>query len=224
MTTARAKLRRAGLVLVSFGAVFAAIVVSENLWKEWYHPRVTGDVALAETPPASDKDQLIGEPNSPTPPDNSAMSSPPGMDQLLNDVYRMHRRMNQMFQDSFSSIGPNSLVRGDISMAPDADIRDEGDRYIVKMDLPGHTKADIIVSLDGQSLTVSGKRTEDIQREEKSKYFIHERTAGEFMRSFSLPGPVKQTGAKAKYENGVLSVEIPKDQASKSSGNRILVE
>jgi HSP20 family protein len=93
--------------------------------------------------------------------------------------------------------------------APDIEIKETKDAYVMKADLPGIRDQDLEVSVVGNRLTISGKREEE-QREEDDRYFAYERTYGSFSRSFTLPEGADLDKIKADLREGVLTVEIPK--------------
>jgi len=88
------------------------------------------------------------------------------------------------------------------------DVSENDKEYVLEAELPGFDKKDISVELKNNYLTISASR--DCEKEEKEKNFIRrERCYGEFSRSFYAKG-VKQEDIKAKYENGILTVSLPK--------------
>ena len=90
------------------------------------------------------------------------------------------------------------------------DIKDLGNAYLLEADLPGFDKKDIRLDLNGDTLTISAERhTESENDEKKDKYLRVERSYGSYSRSYDLTG-VDVAGIKAKYENGVLAVNLPK--------------
>lgn len=101
-------------------------------------------------------------------------------------------------------------------MTPAVDVSEKEDRYIVKADLPGMKQEEIKVNLEDNVLTISGERKEEKEeKDEKKRYHYYERSYGSFARSFTLPNTVKTEEIKAKYEKGVLHIEIPKAEAKK---------
>ncbi len=89
------------------------------------------------------------------------------------------------------------------------DIVDQGDLYEVRADLPGVRKENVEVSLVGRTLQVEGKEMRE--KEEKGKnYVTRERAYGGFSRSVLLPEDVVSDKISAKYEDGVLTVTVPK--------------
>jgi HSP20 family protein len=85
----------------------------------------------------------------------------------------------------------------------------------VRLDIPGMDPKDIDIQLNGNVLTLSGRRKEE--KEEKGKtYHRVERLSGRFSRSISLPCPVKEEAIDAKYRDGVLTITMPKTEEAKS--------
>ncbi len=90
------------------------------------------------------------------------------------------------------------------------DVKDEGDRYELEADLPGFEKKDIHLDINGDILTVSAERhSEHEEKDKKGKYVRCERSYGTYSRDFDVSG-VDTEGIKAKYENGVLKLTMPK--------------
>ncbi|MEW6009863.1 MAG: Hsp20/alpha crystallin family protein [Euryarchaeota archaeon] len=92
---------------------------------------------------------------------------------------------------------------------PYMDLIETEDMIVVKTDLPGVNKGDIGIELTEDKLTVSATFKEEIEIEE-SNYIKKERKYGQAMRQITLPAEVKVEEASAKFDNGVLSIEIPK--------------
>ncbi|MGM0364992.1 MAG: Hsp20/alpha crystallin family protein [Actinomycetota bacterium] len=104
---------------------------------------------------------------------------------------------------------------GAVAWKPKLDIKETDDHIIASMDIPGMKMEDINVSIDKNRVSISGERK--VEKEEKGEDFIKmERTFGSFCRSFYLGIPVKEEGAKASYNNGVLEVSLPKVKAKKA--------
>jgi HSP20 family protein len=92
---------------------------------------------------------------------------------------------------------------------PDFEVKDNGERYIVRGDVPGLTEKDLEVTLAGNVLTIAGKREEE-KKEEKDKFYTYERTYGSFSRSFVLPEGVDTEHIATELEDGVLTLALPK--------------
>lgn len=103
----------------------------------------------------------------------------------------------------------NSLGTDDISFSPATEIVESEDKFSMSMDLPGMSKENVKIEINDGALLVSGERkreskseTEKVQRIEKSYGF--------FKRSFVLPKTVDPEKVEAKFENGVLELNLPK--------------
>jgi len=95
------------------------------------------------------------------------------------------------------------------------DVQEENGQYIVEAELPGIQKNDVNLSLDDGRLTISVNKEENI--EQKNKNYIHkERRYSSMSRSIYLADADAQ-GVKAKLENGVLTINVPKIQKSDTS-------
>jgi HSP20 family protein len=97
---------------------------------------------------------------------------------------------------------------------PSVDVYDEGDHIKVKADLPGIDPKQIEVDLQDNVLSIKGRREEE-RRVEQGGYYRVEREFGEFQRSVTLPTDVTTENVEASYDNGVLSVRIPKTEQKK---------
>ncbi len=104
------------------------------------------------------------------------------------------------------------------------DITDEGDHYLFKADLPGFEKKDINIDISGDTLTIGAERHSEYEEKDKKGKFIHaERSYGKFSRQFDVSG-VDTDAIKAKYENGVLSLELPKKEIQSPEKKKLEIE
>ena len=94
------------------------------------------------------------------------------------------------------------------------DVAEKGDVFTVKASLPGISPDDLNVTLEDNVLTIQGEVKED-ETIEESNYHIRERRTGSFSRSVRFPVPVEGDKVEAEYENGVLTLSIPKAEAVK---------
>lgn len=97
---------------------------------------------------------------------------------------------------------------------PALDVHDEKDKLVVKVELPGLKKEDINLSLHDGVLSVSGERKLENQRKE-GEAFRSERYFGRFQRSVTLPVAVDAGKVVASYQDGILSVDLPKSEEAK---------
>ena len=89
-----------------------------------------------------------------------------------------------------------------------ADVREEDNAYIIDVEIPGFNKEDIKISIDQDYLTVEAEKIEN--KEEKKQYIIHERYYNKVERSFYV-GKVDEASIKATYDNGILTINVPKN-------------
>ena len=90
------------------------------------------------------------------------------------------------------------------------DIKDEKDKYLIVVDIPGMDKENINIIVKDNVLTISGEKGEEIKEEDKNGYIVSERTYGKFQRQIQLNNNVKTDDIKAEYKNGVLNITILK--------------
>ena len=104
------------------------------------------------------------------------------------------------------------------------DIKDEGDHYELEADLPGFDKKDIHLDISGDTLRISAERhSEHEETDKKGKFIRCERTYGSYSRVFDLSG-IKSDEIKAKYENGVLKLNLPKKEAALPESRHLEIE
>lgn len=101
------------------------------------------------------------------------------------------------------------------------DIQDKGESYLLEADLPGFNKEDINLDLKDNILTISATHQEQSEdKDEKGTYLRRERRYGSFQRSFDVTG-IDAAGISAAYENGVLKLNLPKEQPTVPPTRRI---
>jgi HSP20 family protein len=97
---------------------------------------------------------------------------------------------------------------------PPMDLTEADDHFVLKADLPGMAEGDISIEVQDGTLTIAGERKAEHETREKGWHRI-ERQFGSFSRSLTLPEGVNPEGVSASFENGVLSVTIPKPEERK---------
>jgi HSP20 family protein len=100
------------------------------------------------------------------------------------------------------------------SWVPAVDIHETDSAYILEADLPGMTREDISVSILDDRVTLKGTRKREAKHEEKG-YRRYERAEGAFERSFRIDGGVDEAHVEARFENGVLTITLPKPEEAK---------
>jgi HSP20 family protein len=129
----------------------------------------------------------------------------------FQDMLRLRNAVDRMFEDVYS--GDRGLVRtSNLGLA--LDVAENEDEFIVKASLPGIKADDIDITYTENTLTIKGEVEEDKEVNE-AQYHMRERRYGTFSRSITLPSKVKTENIEANYENGVLTVHMPKAEEVK---------
>jgi HSP20 family protein len=132
----------------------------------------------------------------------------------LKEMQQMQDHMNKLFGDAFGRFHQSKRfgdLSGSASFTPDIDVKDEKNRFVVHVDLPGTENSNIDVRLNGQQLTIAGTRKSKREDKNEGQHVLRrERRMGKFSRTLTLPSPVKQEDMKTHFKNGVLEVIIPK--------------
>ena len=133
-----------------------------------------------------------------------------------------------LFDDFFKDFAPGFYVRplhGDALPEPSLikiDVKEDDAAYTVHAELPGVPKEDIHVSIDGNVVSLRAEVRQHDQKKDGEKLLRSERYYGSVARSFQLPVEVDAAQAKAKYDNGVLMLSLPKKQGNKTQ--RLAIE
>jgi HSP20 family protein len=98
--------------------------------------------------------------------------------------------------------------------SPLTDISETDDEYVMKMDLPGVKKDDVKISVQNGELIISGERKEE-KEEKKTQHHRIERNYGKYYRSFTLPENVDEENIEAEFNDGSLTVKVPKTEEAK---------
>jgi HSP20 family protein len=97
---------------------------------------------------------------------------------------------------------------------PPVDISEDDKEYTIKAELPGVSKEDVKVMVEGGVLSISGERKAE-KEEKNKKYHRIERSYGTFVRSFTLPEGTAGDRISAEFKDGILNVRLPKDERAK---------
>ena len=128
------------------------------------------------------------------------------------------REFFDLGQDVFSSPIFNTdraLLNLKGAWYPSIDVVEDKENVMIKADLPGLKKEDISVNVDNNILTIRGERKSESERKEEGYHRV-ERFYGAFERSLDLGTAVDSTKIKAKYNDGVLEVVLPKTEKAKT--------
>lgn len=94
------------------------------------------------------------------------------------------------------------------------DVSEDDTAYTIKAEIPGVKKEDIHISVDGNLVSISAEVKKETEKKEGKKVVHSERYFGQVSRSFTLDKEVDQTGASAKYADGVLEAVLPKKKGA----------
>ena len=125
-----------------------------------------------------------------------------------------------LFDEFFRDVAPGFYIKplhGDPLPSPSqikVDVKETDGSYSVQAEVPGVSKEEIQVSLDGNVVTLRAEVKQQDSTGKDEKVLRSERYFGAVSRSFQLPQDIDQTQAKAKYDNGVLTLTLPKKQAA----------
>jgi len=137
----------------------------------------------------------------------------------LRRVASLRDEVDSLFNMAFGRLADPKLENGHGTQMlegwfPAVDVYDDKENLLVKAELPGLKKEDIHISLENGSLTVSGERKHEEKRHDADVY-RSERWVGRFHRSVTLPCRVDAEKIQATYNDGVLTVTLPKAEDAK---------
>lgn len=143
------------------------------------------------------------------------------MFEMMPFGHRNHLNVYDPFQDMEKF--EKSLFSGFGDMFR-TDIQEKNNAYVLEADLPGMKKEDITVDIDGDCLTITAQRhSEAEEKDEKHNYVRRERSYGSYTRSFDVSG-VKTEDISASYENGVLTLTLPKKEGQIPTSRRLEIK
>ena len=140
----------------------------------------------------------------------------------IRDLMALQDRMNQLFEDATErqaragAKSPDATDHAD--WVPAADVYEEGEHYIVAMDLPGVDHSALQLDIENSQLTIRGNRAPEAQTEHR-----RERPRGKFARTFAVPPSIDQERIEAEYKDGVLFVRLGKRKEQKTQRVEIKV-
>jgi HSP20 family protein len=135
----------------------------------------------------------------------------------------LQEQMNALF-NRFWHTGLSTRPLDGQDWAPAVDVREEPDCYVVTAEVPGLRVEDIEVTYSGNTLTLSGQKTDALGEEPGEGWLFRERRFGQFSRSVSLPEGAKEDAISATCSMGVLTVKLPKLEESKPKVIHVNVE
>lgn len=140
----------------------------------------------------------------------------------FQEMQAMQERMDKLFNDSWMRLNRSpmrnfSTPSQRLTTAPSVDLTEQADEYVVHVDMPGLEDGNANVTLEDGQLGITGSRVDVVEDTSGGQVIRKERRATHFARTIALPDPVDPGGMTTAYENGVLTIRIPKLESSSSS-------
>lgn len=143
----------------------------------------------------------------------------------FRSLERQFERMQRQFEEALEMwdvdrFGPATTDTTTMGI----DLADHGDEFVLTADVPGFEKDDIELRLSDDTMHVTAEREHE-ETEERDEFYIRsERERRSLSRSVRLPEPVDEDAVEATYQNGVLTVTLPKREPSDVEGQTIDIE
>jgi HSP20 family protein len=142
------------------------------------------------------------------------------LEQPFRGASTLQEQINRIFGDGVGRTGEESNLT---PWAPAVDIYETENELVVKADLPDMNPQDLDIRVENNILTIRGERKFE-KRVSEENYLRVERAYGSFARSFTLANTVNSEAIKADYQNGVLTLSIPKTEEAKPKQIKVNVE
>ena len=144
----------------------------------------------------------------------------------MEDLIMKLARFNNYHPSMFDNWFDNDLFNWEYNnheaeaTLPAVNIKENADAFKVEMAVPGFDKKDFKINLDHNVLTISSEKKVENEHKNGERYTCREYSYQSFSRSFTLPDAANGDKISAKYENGILNVEIPKREEAKPKPTR----
>ena len=139
----------------------------------------------------------------------------------MEDLIMKLARFNNYHPSMFDNWFDNDLFNWEYNnhqaeaTLPAVNIKENADAFKVEMAVPGFDKKDFKINLDHNVLTIASEKKVENEHKNGERYTCREYSYQSFSRSFTLPDAANGDRISAKYENGILNVEIPKREEAK---------
>jgi len=128
----------------------------------------------------------------------------------FRDLVGIQSELNRLFGRQFGPMEEDA--RG--SWAPSMDVYEDQERYVITLELPGIEPGDVDISVEDSTLRVTGERKFYRELSEDNFHRV-ERRFGQFTRSLSLPPTADPNRIDARFDSGILTIEVPKKEEAK---------
>ena len=140
-------------------------------------------------------------------------------------IAELRDRFDELFERTwrgFDLVPPAGRSDGFAAFNPSVDVSESDDDYQIAVELPGIDKKDIEVTLTNNRLTIKGEKKVEQDETRKDTHVI-ERAHGAFQRSFTLPKETDATKTSAQFDNGILTLTVPKTGAARTTTKKIAI-
>lgn len=137
------------------------------------------------------------------------LTRPSALNPWLGLMGELRRDLNPGFRQR------DGIFQGTRGVYPLVNLHEGSEGYVLTAELPGVAPADISVSIESSTVTLSGERKVEYPVGEGTAIHRRERQSGSFRRAFELPAEIDLENAKATHKNGVLTLVLPKSPAAK---------
>ena len=124
---------------------------------------------------------------------------------------QLHEEMDELFDSFFRGLDRPFFG---YKAWPAVDIAETENEFIVKAEVPGCKAEDIDISVQSNTLTISGEKREETEKKDKGYYHV-ERSYGSFRRDLNLPSDIDTSKIEAECKDGILTVTLPKTETAK---------
>jgi HSP20 family protein len=126
------------------------------------------------------------------------------------ELLSLRDAMNRLMEESFVLPSMIGELRGSgRAWGLAVDMFETNDHLVVKASVPGVKPEDLDITVQGETLTIKGEAKEE-REEQQGRYHFRERRQGSFSRTLTLPFPIQSDKVEASFENGVLTLTLPK--------------
>lgn len=129
--------------------------------------------------------------------------------------------MNELFNEFPATFG--KTMREDVLNFPPVNITEKNDHYHLELSVPGMEKSDFVVKMEGNTLTVSAEKKEE-KNDSTDKVIRREFSFKSFKRSFTVDDKIDAGNISAKYENGILKLDLAKKEEVKNAVKEITIQ
>ncbi|AEH50122.1 Hsp20/alpha crystallin family protein [Pseudothermotoga thermarum] len=139
---------------------------------------------------------------------------------FFKPLRQLQREIDRLFEDFFAPVTRRTF---EVGFVPEIDVYETDKELMIEVEVPGMDKKDIKVKVEDGVLRICGEKKLEREKSDRN-YHVVERSYGKFERAIRLPDYVDAEKIKARYENGVLTISIPKKEEKKAKVVDVEVE